>query len=35
VARLLIDKLPLIGALSGAWQSLKIRIADSYRPERH
>jgi hypothetical protein len=35
MARLLHTTLPLIGALSGAWQALWHRTAVRYRPELH
>jgi hypothetical protein len=35
MARLLREKLPLIGSLGEAWQSLRDRMFDSYRPELH
>ncbi len=31
----LLDKMPLIGTLSGAWTKLRRAFADSYRPELH
>jgi hypothetical protein len=33
--RLLLAKLPLVDALSGAWHDLWARLAHPYRPERH
>ena len=35
MARLLRAKLPFIEALSAAWQGLRGRVTDTYRPERH
>jgi hypothetical protein len=35
MARLLHAKLPFVGFLGAAWQSLRHRLADSYRPEAH
>jgi len=35
MARLLREKMPLVGALGEAWQQLWRNVADPYRPELH